>query len=319
MDLVPASLPQENLGSVYDKALEGLGSWMSIELIKVCKKCGEIKWLERFSLDKRASDGKRGACKECQSKEKKEYRQRPEVKDRIKIQNKVYNQKPEVKAKKRQYAQKPEVKALAKEYRQKPKSKARKKELGQTPEAKARTKKRKMEPEVKAKIRIYAREYNQKPKRKAYLKRYGHEYHQKPEVKARINDQTRKRRATDLNFRIAENLRSRGIQAIKNGAKGGSFVDDLCCSIDEFKAKVAKFFKPGMSWKKNWGKGPGKWHLDHIVPLSWFDLTNREQFKSAAHYSNYQPLWEEENFAKGDRYQMPKDILIALKNRKRLE
>lgn len=40
MDFASVPLPQENLGPVYDKALEGLGSWMPIELVKTCKKCG---------------------------------------------------------------------------------------------------------------------------------------------------------------------------------------------------------------------------------------------------------------------------------------
>ena len=142
------------------------------------------------------------------------------------------------------------------------------------------------------------REYCQRPEVKARDK----ERYQRPEVKARTRERENERRATDLNFRIAKNLRRRMNQAIKGGDKVGSAVDDLCCSIEEFKAKVARFFKPGMSWDDNWGNGPGKWHLDHIIPLSAFDLTNREQFLSAAHYSNYQPLWSEENLSKGSRY-----------------
>jgi len=31
------------------------------------------------------------------------------------------------------------------------------------------------------------------------------------------------------------------------------------------------------------------------------DLTDRDQFVEAAHYTNYQPLWAEDNQAKGDR------------------
>ena len=42
-----------------------------------------------------------------------------------------------------------------------------------------------------------------------------------------------------------------------------------------------------MSWE-NYGK---KWHIDHIIPLASFDLTNRQQFLQACHYINLQPLW----------------------------
>ena len=52
----------------------------------------------------------------------------------------------------------------------------------------------------------------------------------------------------------------------------------------------------------------GKWHVDHIKPLSKFDLTvASEQFK-ACHYSNLQPLWAEENIEKKDRLDWKKKL-----------
>jgi hypothetical protein len=85
-------------------------------------------------------------------------------------------------------------------------------------------------------------------------------------------------------------------KAIRRGWKAGSAVRDLGCTIPEFMNYIGLKFKPGMSWDNH-----GKWHLDHIRPLSSFDLTNREQFLRAAHYTNYQPLWARENMAKGDK------------------
>ena len=109
------------------------------------------------------------------------------------------------------------------------------------------------------------------------------------------------RRKTDLTYRISQNLRSRLRTAVRNGQKGGSTVRDLGMSIPKFKEYIAMRFQPGMSWDNY-----GKWHLDHIIPLSSFDLGNREQFLRAAHYTNYQPLWAAENTRKGAAAQKEK-------------
>jgi hypothetical protein len=46
----------------------------------------------------------------------------------------------------------------------------------------------------------------------------------------------------------------------------------------------------------------GDWHLDHKKPLISFDLTDLEQFRVAAHYTNLQPLWALDNLKKGSKY-----------------
>ena len=55
-----------------------------------------------------------------------------------------------------------------------------------------------------------------------------------------------------------------------------------------------------MTWN-NYGRGAGFWNLDHKVPISSFDLSNREQLKLACHYSNQQPMWAVENSSKGKK------------------
>lgn len=121
--------------------------------------------------------------------------------------------------------------------------------------------------------------------------------------KERIRTVTRKchleRMRNDPNYRLVRNIRKRFAMALKKGSKGGSAIESLGCSIEELKKHLESQFKDGMSWS-NYGKTG--WHIDHIIPLVKFDLTNLEDVKKACHYTNLQPLWAEENLSKGDSF-----------------
>lgn len=106
-----------------------------------------------------------------------------------------------------------------------------------------------------------------------------------------------KRLATDLNFKIRHYLRNRLNCALNNKQKAGSAVTDLGCSISELKLYLESKFKPGMSWENH-----GQWHIDHKMPLSKFDLSNKIEFLKATHFSNLQPLWADDNYRKGNSY-----------------
>jgi hypothetical protein len=144
---------------------------------------------------------------------------------------------------------------------------------------------------------------------KAKKLEYNHEYYSKNREKLCAASRTRYaadpqptidrfriRWRTDLNFRLAHRLRVRVRKALQHGVKGGSAVKDLGCTLDELRAHITAQFEPGMTWD-NWGLYG--WHIDHIIPLASFDLTDPAQFKQAAHYTNLQPLWAGDNMAKG--------------------
>ena len=53
-----------------------------------------------------------------------------------------------------------------------------------------------------------------------------------------------------------------------------------------------------MTWE-NWGVHG--WHIDHIIPIDFYNLQNRDEFLKACHYTNLQPLWAEENLKKKNK------------------
>lgn len=63
---------------------------------------------------------------------------------------------------------------------------------------------------------------------------------------------------------------------------------------------ISSLFLPGMSWD-NYGKGPGKWVIDHIIPARYFDHSKIEEQKRCWNYRNLKPIWDKDNCAKSDR------------------
>jgi hypothetical protein len=122
--------------------------------------------------------------------------------------------------------------------------------------------------------------------------------------RAKIREYERAFYATHPEARIAKSIRIRVWHSLNRGEKtarkSGKTFDLVGCSIDGLRSYLEARFKPGMTWE-NWGKGVGKWHIDHVKPLAGFDLTSVEQQKEAFHFTNLQPLWSEENWTKGDR------------------
>lgn len=141
------------------------------------------------------------------------------------------------------------------------------------------------------------KEYDKKryqSKRKELID-YGKRYYREHKVEMRAY--RARRRSENINTKLAENLRGRLYAALKNSQKTGSAVRDLGCSIPRLKQHLENQFQKRMTWK-NWGRGNGKWNIDHIVSLRKFNLADRKQFLRAANYKNLQPLWFEENLQK---------------------
>jgi len=131
---------------------------------------------------------------------------------------------------------------------------------------------------------------------KEYFRTYRKEWYEKNQQK--WTEYVRIKRATDDQFRLKINLRTRVWHALNGSSKSKATFELLDCTSDQLKAHLESLFKEGMSWN-NYGKNG--WEVDHIRPCASFDLTDLEQQKQCFHYSNLQPLWRKENRAKSDK------------------
>lgn len=77
--------------------------------------------------------------------------------------------------------------------------------------------------------------------------------------------------------------------------KNNKALEYLGCTIDEFKKHIEEKFQDGMTWNNR-----GKWHLDHIIPLS--ALKEGYSIEKLCHYTNFQPLWKKDNLSKGKKF-----------------
>jgi len=112
---------------------------------------------------------------------------------------------------------------------------------------------------------------------------------------AKILEFQRVRRKMDKNYRIKAGLRRR-LRVFLDGVRLESSEELFGCDWGHMVRHLEGQFEAGMKWE-NYG---AEWHIDHIMPLSWFDLRDESQRKAACHWSNLQPLWAKENLSKGN-------------------
>ena len=98
----------------------------------------------------------------------------------------------------------------------------------------------------------------------------------------------------DLNHKLKCIIRNRIADALK--ANNLSLIHvDVGCSTEFLISYLESKWQPEMTWD-NWSRDG--WHVDHIVPLHNFDLSNKEEFNKACNYKNLQPLWAKDNWYK---------------------
>lgn len=149
----------------------------------------------------------------------------------------------------------------------------------------------------------YNENEQQKQKRLERVKNYNAVYckdwykKNKDRLKQYNLQQSRKYLSNPKN-RLAHNIRAHINWAVKyqEVKKQDHTMKLIGCSKSQLIKHLESQFLPGMNWNNY-----GEWHIDHIIPLSSFNLLDREVQAKAFHFSNLQPLWKLDNLRKHNR------------------
>ncbi len=108
-----------------------------------------------------------------------------------------------------------------------------------------------------------------------------------------------KKHRKKINYKLAANMRKTLSVALSENRiiKSKKTLDLLGCTIVKLKKYLKNKFKEGMTFENY-----GKWHIDHIKPITAFDLSDVSQQKECFNYKNLQPLWAKENIRKSNKY-----------------
>ena len=156
-------------------------------------------------------------------------------------------------------------------------------------------KRHRKKPEVREKLRNYKSLYKKRPD---VIKKWEEEGKAK-DIQRSIKWRGKKRKE-DPNFRLMDNLRRNVNRALKSYTKTGKIMSSKKYGINYGKViqHLMNNKPPGVTDEELFDFK--KWHVDHIYPVSKFNLNDPEEVKIAFAPENHQWLTAEENMKKGD-------------------
>lgn len=115
----------------------------------------------------------------------------------------------------------------------------------------------------------------------------------------RVYEKTKK--DSDPKYRLASYTRTAIYTSLKerNINKYKNTFELLPYTLEQLIQHLEGGFQENMTWENY-----GKWHVDHIKPMSLFKFKNSEdkEFQECWSLKNLQPLWSEDNLSKGSKY-----------------
>lgn len=144
---------------------------------------------------------------------------------------------------------------------------------------------------------------NLSPEKKEELKLRKREIYHKNKYKETKRKYVNEKLRTDEFFKLKFSIRTLIRNAFKRGftEKAKKTVEILGCSFGEFRLHLESKFDN----KMNWNNQGSYWHMDHIIPIS--SAETEEDVYRLNHYTNFQPLYWEDNLRKGNKIYEIKD------------
>ena len=114
----------------------------------------------------------------------------------------------------------------------------------------------------------------------------------------KVNDNYLELRKKDISYQLIDNLARRTTKELtkKNIIREMNHTDLIGCNGEDLKKYLSKLFTEHMTLNNY-----GEWELDHIKPVSSFNLNNEDELRKCFHYTNLQPLWRKDNRSKSDK------------------
>ena len=116
-------------------------------------------------------------------------------------------------------------------------------------------------------------------------------------LKQQKNEWCKKEHNTNMNYRIKKSLASRLRNVLD---KKNPTMDYIGCNIQYLR----EWFEYNFTDEMNWNNYGTLWTIDHIIPVSKFDLTDENEKFKCWNWTNLMPLLAKENSSKKQNIQL---------------
>ena len=242
---------------------------------KVCSKCKKELPVSEFWKNKSLKSGLDSRCRFCKGAEQKKYyyAHQQEMRDKVKKWHEEHKEQDYIKGKLYREQHREELNEKKKAYR---KNNAKK-------------------------IKMYAEAHREEQRtyrelHKSEIKKYQQTYRENN--KDKLKEYYKTKYKTDIQYKLKSDYLHLTARVIRNKKATPKEMEILGCDYQTLKKHLETKFDKNMNWDNY---GVNGWHIDHIIPITSFDLTDMEQVKKCFNYRNTQPLWAKDNREKSDK------------------